>query len=389
MNLASQIEAARPEIRALVLCARAAMMPEMRRELESLLAGSIDWDFLREAALQHGMLPLTSRHLKDISVPASSVEGIPREFQALAARSLLFSATLKQLVALLSGVGIQAIPYKGPVLAARLYGNFAMRQFGDLDFLIRREDAVKARFALVNAGFRFESRIPPAWESFFLETRCEYAFCRPSDALHVELHWALASKYYALEVDISSFWDRLEKVQIMGVPLPSLGMDDLLLTLCLHGTRHLWERLAWLADIAEVIRQTPSLDWSRLLAVGTEAGAARFLLVGLALVRDLLGVALPFEVEQRIRADPASDSLVRDCARRLLSGVFEEGDLCRRVFFTLRARERLRDKFLHAWRLATVSHEDDWNFVSLPPSLALLYPLIKPLRLLLRKSRKH
>jgi hypothetical protein len=145
MNLASQIEAARPEIRALVLCARAVMTPEMRRELESLLAGSIsiDWDYLREAALRHGMLPLASRHLKEISVPASSVEGIAREFQALAARGLLFSVTLKQLVALLSGVGIQAIPYKGPALAARLYGNFAMRQFGDLDFLIRREDAVK------------------------------------------------------------------------------------------------------------------------------------------------------------------------------------------------------------------------------------------------------
>ena len=36
--------------------------------------------------------------------------------------------------------GLDIIHYKGPVLAERLYGHYALRLYGDLDFLIQPEE---------------------------------------------------------------------------------------------------------------------------------------------------------------------------------------------------------------------------------------------------------
>jgi hypothetical protein len=47
----------------------------------------------------------------------------------------------------------------------------------------------------------------------------------------------------------------------------------------------------------------------------------------------------------------------------------------------LRARERLSDRARYLYRLATASTSEEWRLVSLPSSLAPLYGLIRPLRL--------
>ena len=36
--------------------------------------------------------------------------------------------------------------------------------------------------------------------------------------------------------------------------------EDLLRLLVLHGGKHVWERIAWLADVADLLRQHPDLD---------------------------------------------------------------------------------------------------------------------------------
>jgi len=43
---------------------------------------------------------------------------------------------------------LPAIPYKGPVLAESAYGDVALRNFGDLDFLISPVDFGQAKQAL-------------------------------------------------------------------------------------------------------------------------------------------------------------------------------------------------------------------------------------------------
>jgi Uncharacterised nucleotidyltransferase len=74
-------------------------------------------------------------------------------FQVNALRNVFLAGTLLKLLRLLEAHGIAALPYKGPVLAALAYGNVAFRQFGDLDLLVRPQDADRAKALLWAQGY--------------------------------------------------------------------------------------------------------------------------------------------------------------------------------------------------------------------------------------------
>ena len=58
---------------------------------------------------------------------------------------------------LLESNGINAIPYKGPVLANLAYGNLSFREFGDIDILINKSDALKAKEIMISNGYELIS----------------------------------------------------------------------------------------------------------------------------------------------------------------------------------------------------------------------------------------
>ena len=44
-----------------------------------------------------------------------------------------------------------------------------------------------------------------------------------------------------------------------------LTPEDLLLILCVHGGKHVWECLKWLVDVRELVDRFPQLDYDALI----------------------------------------------------------------------------------------------------------------------------
>jgi len=65
------------------------------------------------------------------------------------------TAELVRLTGLLKAAGIAAVAFKGPVLAAMAYGSIDMRQFVDLDILVRQTDL--PRIAEILSAERYTS----------------------------------------------------------------------------------------------------------------------------------------------------------------------------------------------------------------------------------------
>ena len=65
------------------------------------------------------------------------LEALRQQDKANAHRALWLTLELLNIHRHLQTRGLEVLPYKGPVLAETLYGNVAMRQFSDLDLLIR------------------------------------------------------------------------------------------------------------------------------------------------------------------------------------------------------------------------------------------------------------
>src|SRR5712692_1266149 len=126
----------RPEDVLLLYCARTRLDSGKAERLRALLNEKLDWLYLCETAMQHGMAPLVYCHLNTVAPEAVPVTW--REFLRIliednARRALGLTARLFRVLEIFEANGILAVPYKGPALAALVYGNLALREFVDLD----------------------------------------------------------------------------------------------------------------------------------------------------------------------------------------------------------------------------------------------------------------
>ena len=378
----------RPEFELLLCCASVDKDSESAARIEALLQKELDWTYLLRLALPHAMMPLLYWHLRATSseaVPDGILDQLQSYFHRNHRRNVVLTGQLLELLGGLRAREIPAVPYKGPTLAALAYGNLALREFGDLDILVHRQDVPRANELLISMEYQPEYVLTPSQEAVFLQYGHQHSFWRDDDIESVvELHWRIMERYYSFPLDSDYLWSRLERVSLNGKDVLTVSPEDLLLILCVHGCKHLWLRLAWICDVARLICVRKEMDWEQIMEQAARLGSERMLFLGLYLASDLLGAELPEEVSERVQADPTVEALAGQVYEQLSLWAnaspegFEIGPF---HLFHLRARERLRDKIRYCVRLATTVNVRDWMFLPLPRYLYPLYHVIRPFRL--------
>ena len=172
-----------------------------------------------------------------------------------------------------------------------------------------------------------------------------------------------------------------------GRRVMTVAAEDSLLILCAHSSKHLWSRLGWICDIANLIKSRNDLNWNEVFQHADGLGSRRMLSVGLLLSIDLLGASVPDPIVAEIRSDTGAVALAREFAARL----FEERESRPGIIETsrlhMRMRERPRDRIIYAVRLSLGTTVGDWTALKIPRSLFFLYYLVRPFRLLGKSVR--
>jgi len=246
---------------------------------------------------------------------------------------------------MLEANGIPVLPFKGPILAALAYKNLSLRQFADLDILVHKRDVARAKKLLMAEGYgvgvtltRFQKLIPT------LSTRKDLVLVNASSNVRIELHWRLSGKHFSFPVDAKHLWNGLDVMPIAGTFVRTLPPKELLLYLCMHGSRHGWERIGWICDVAEMVRVNSDWDWQQIMQEATELGNERNLALGLYLANELLGAKIPGEVLEKIRDDPRIRSLAAQVQDLLFQDVHPSFDIGYLHDYHIRMKERLRDR---------------------------------------------
>lgn len=388
----------RPEIELLLCCTRTRLDSEKAEQLKNLLEKDIDWTYLTQLALRHGVMPLLYINLNSIcpnAVPQITLEQYRSYFHTNTLHNLFLTSELLKLLNVFAEHGIPAIPYKGPVLAASVYGNITLRQFCDLDILVNEQDFLKSKELLISQGYRHWHEL--GWEAGFIND---------NNKIHIDLHQGITPWYFPFRLDFECLWQRLEPASLAGTTVVNLSAEDLLLILCVQLSRDCLdnrEQLIKICDIAELLRTRPTLDWEQVMEQARILGCMRMLFLGLFLANDLLEAALPEDVLQKIQADSAVKSLAVQVCDRLWQSLdcdrlSQKADISPNVFkgpllkfqtaiFHFRLREYLPHSLpylLHLLQLALIPNERDMAIVPLPAFLSYCYYLIKPIRLVLK-----
>jgi len=375
----------------LVLCAvqSGAGAEQANDTLGSLLQKNLDWNAVANLATRNGVLPLVYTRLSAI-VADRGLPPLPEQLKALfrvnAVRSRHLAAELLRLLNLLESQGVAAIPFKGPALGALLYGDVIMRQFVDLDLLVRQSDLGRASEVLIAAGYstRFDCRETSRTDFF---NAYENQFVSPEGLVTVDVHWGITPDSLPFGPSLERLWTRAQQSSLNGAPVRALALPDLVHVLCLQGCRDGWDKLASVCSVAGLVeRVTDERDWKALVEEAREYRTYRMVLLGLCLANRWLKAPLPPAIDKMVNADRAITSL----AQRIGAGFFTYGNTRRMVQYwvqqvvvPLKVIETQRGRLRYCLTRAMRPTLRDGEFIRLPRPLFPLYYVLRPLRLLL------
>jgi len=375
----------RPEHELVVCCSRTQVNAPTRARIKTLLEQQIDWEYLYGFARRHSVLSLLYLQLNTVapaSVPSEELSRLKDYYQKNAGRNLFLTSELGRIIKDFASAGIEAIPYKGPALAISAYGNLDLRRFVDLDIMVRKADVISAKERLVAQGYQGDEAWTGSQESLLLRSQHNLTLKRDEGRLIVELHWEVAPDLFAASFQAEQLWDRLEPIKLNNFAARSLSVEDLLLSLCVHGSKHLWTRLAWICDVAEILKTRKDLDWTALCAQAQFTGTERMLLLGLHLANALFDAPLPDELNSPVLSDKTTALLAREVAVALFDGIEPVIPSLRQSFgFNIRLRDSWRSRVRYC-RFLFKPTDGDLGAVNLPGSLTFAYYIMRPFRLL-------
>jgi Uncharacterised nucleotidyltransferase len=382
-----------PEVELLLCCARTKLTPRVSTRIRATVQNNLDWMALIRLGLRHNVMPLLYRNLQRAcpdAVPAQILAPLRARYESQAKDTRRLAEELVRILPALEAAGVLAVPWKGPTLAQRLYGNPFLRESGDLDIMVLARDVAKAQEIIRGFGYEFSYLADVRKLADDVRNRRELLFHRSDGAL-LELQWRFASRLACVKNDPDRFLQRFEPVSVAGVTVRSLPLETYLLILPIHATKHKWGQLKLICDIAELLNHS-ELDWRYVLREARDLGLRRMIEVGVVLAETLLDAEVPGELARGLSIGRTTRAL----AREVCAGLFKEKPKNWRgeadFPFQLNIRERLRDRTSMLSRnlpLKLRPNDSDREFLPMPKFLFPLSYFVRPVRLTLHKMGIH
>src|SRR5579884_131017 len=315
----------------LVACATVEVNEASHRAVDAALSlPGLDWPAAVRASIRHGVAPLVALHLQsfaaDPRIPPEVAACFDRIYRANAARNQVIFRETARLARALAEAGIPFLVLKGVALALTVYPDPTLRHFADLDILVAPQDFQAACTVAEACGFKqevkevisrshhipylyvcaediFSGTVAPEFDSSLTPE----LLSRHGHQFRVEIHHGLFCLLGGIvrNVDLAPFWQEAQKTALpdgTSVRLPS--PEPMLVHLAAHAASHLYGRLLYPIDAAQVIHcYSTQIDWDWLIELASRCGesASVYRLMTLA---QQFGAEIPAQTLHRLREAP-------------------------------------------------------------------------------------
>jgi protein O-GlcNAc transferase len=303
------------ELQLLLACTSVRSEGKGDATIRQLLGQEINWTLFAQKAVDHGLASLAGDNLARVAndiVPKDILDAFRVNLEQTRSKNLLLFQELARIIAALADEGIEAIPLKGPVLAAQAYGDVGLRVFRDLDFLVRDRDMSATMAVLHDLGYERDGTLTNEQiETIQRLQGQDFLYTRVSE-IGIEPHTRLTPIKMALDIDYDALWTRARRVSVNGCDMLTLAPEDGLLVLAIHGGKEMWWNIKWACDIAAFITTHSDIDWSAVLENARAQGCLRMVLLATLLARRYFNAELPDTVIARHRSDRVIERMVCD-----------------------------------------------------------------------------
>jgi Uncharacterised nucleotidyltransferase len=126
----------------------------------------------------------------------------------------------------------------------------------------------------------------------------------------IDLHWRLTENPHLMPFD-PTWLHAPATVTIAGLDVPTLPPDAAWWYLSVHGTKHEWRQMKWLADIAAVAIRHPEVYGRASLGRAAEAGLDHCAAAGMRLSELVFGPFLDDDARAFVDSSTATPTIVR------------------------------------------------------------------------------
>lgn len=260
----------------------------------------IDWNMVFALAKRHRVIGFLHHGLT-----AAGIVHPPKlapHYQQMRLRNLLLFREAVWIAESLAEAGIPAAFLKGIVLAELAYADQGVKQTIDNDLLVAPENVIATVELLEARGYRLidPPGITPDRLPLLIDLIKECQLKHPETEAIIDLHWRMHTLRYLLEEpDVAT---DTEVVMVSDRPVPTLLGDTLMIYLAIHGARHCWARLKWLADFNALLVKLDDAQIASMRARARQAGVDPCMDSALAQCHRLLGTEVPDDVTTSRRA---------------------------------------------------------------------------------------
>jgi hypothetical protein len=253
-----------------------------------------EWNEIVKLSFAHGIATMLLQRLEESGslarLPSDARSKLISEKFRIAIENTRLYVELADVLRAFRAADVAAAVLKGAHLAELVYPNVSLRPMDDIDLLVKESDLKTAEAALLQLGYaqhaadaeRMKSNNPHHLTPF------TKAGCKP-----IEIHWILPSMDLGW---IERAWERVQRVDLAGVPACALSPEDLLLHLAVHASLHhrFGIGLRPLCDIAAATaRYNDTIRWEMLHEQSLHWRVANATYLTLLLASDMVGASVP------------------------------------------------------------------------------------------------
>ncbi len=260
---------------------------------------ALDWLRLQNMLEYHRIRPVFYEACRMIGFDNQFVSRVRNFTKRQVMANMTIGQELGRLLFLFKENRIEILPYKGILFLEKLYQNQPLRESGDVDVLVKTDDAFNSIKILLKDGYKISSKFTEI-NDFDDNTLVEIIERSPWKELgldktlasginvHLDFHWGFHETFHQYYISIEELFKKsnIEIFQKKEVLIPKIEIIFKML-LNHHGGRGCWLRLKDLCDLIAFQKQFPELSLDNLSSFASEMKMQRVFEVGIQISNEL------------------------------------------------------------------------------------------------------
>jgi Uncharacterised nucleotidyltransferase len=343
----------------------------------------IDWKKFIELAIKHRLISHVLQHSEYLAenFPIPTYEKLIDVRLKHSKTSLNYAIHAIRIFQEFKEKSIPHIFFKGPLLSLELYNDIGYRNFGDIDVLVEKKDAEKAKDILEELGFTCfypKIKLTEKQKEVNYSISHHYQFVHPVQAIKIELHWNITNPKSFFGVESHDIISNSLSLKVSNYELPYISKIENIVFQAAHGSIHQWYRLFWIKDFSKLLTMVNSEDLKKAYDLSKKLKLQNCFIQACLLSNLLYKTEVPdfenFRIKKHLFKTPLNSITNTDLSKQGLKGKIKF------VFYRIRLKPDFNYYFELLYRLRT--HLTDWELIKLPKSLFFLYYVLRPFLLI-------